>query len=144
MQQDANRIGRQRHCGFTLVELVVALSIIAILAGIGMSMFRSQMMRAKRTEAVVGLHTIDTSERAFFASNQSYGDTFEEIGYVLEGGSRVDERTIQAKTYTFGIEARLLDGNPRGNFQAVATGDLDPGDGVLDVLIIENVLTVLP
>jgi hypothetical protein len=31
----------------------------------------------------------------------------------------------------------------RGNFRAVATGDIDPSDPMLDILLIENRLTVL-
>jgi hypothetical protein len=34
-------------------------------------------------------------------------------------------------------------GDPRGNFRAVATGDIDPTDPMLDILLIENRLTVL-
>lgn len=133
--------GRDR--GFTLLELIVGLTIIAILTGIAFGTYRKQVMRARRTEAILGLQGIHRSEQAYFVSNQIYGDTFDEIGFVLDHATRVDERTIQASTYTFEVEALPLDGNPRGNFQARATGDLDPGDDVLDVLIIENVLTVL-
>lgn len=135
---------RPRSGGFTLIELMVAVAIVTILTGIALGSYRQQAMRAKRTEAVVGLGAIHRSQESYRAAELHYGDTFDEIGFVLDGGTRIGERTIRAATYTFEVEALPLDGDPRGNFQARATGDLDPGDGVLDVLLIENVLTVLP
>jgi hypothetical protein len=57
---------------------------------------------------------------------------------------RVDERTIQGPLYTFTVQAIPHDGDPRGSFQALATGDLDPSDPMLDILMIENFLEPQP
>jgi len=135
---------RRNRSGFTLIEMLMVVVLIGILSVVALNSYRHQVMRARRVEAVVGLEGIYRSEQAYFAQNYQYGDTFDEIGFTIDGARHVDERTIEGNVYTFGVMALPLDGNPRGNFQGRATGDLDPGDGVLDILIIENVLTVDP
>lgn len=92
----------------------------------------------------MGLKAIHRAQRSYFAQNNGFGDTFDELGLSLDGATRVDAQTLRGETYTFTMRALPLGGNARGNFQAIATGDLDPGDGVLDVLMIENGLTVSP
>jgi len=134
----------RRAAGFGLLELMLALAVLAILLGLAQTTFRQQLMKARRTEAIVGLQGILRSQQAYHVAQGIYGDTFDEIGFSLDGGRRIDARTIEAKTYTFEVRALPFDDDPRGNFQALATGDLDPGDGVLDILLISNHLTVLP
>lgn len=130
--------------GFTLIELMISVGIIAILAAVGYSAFSGQTMRSKRSEATMGLKGIYKSQLSYLAANGTFGDTFDELGFTLEGATRVDPRTLRGRTYTFTVRALPDGANPRGNFQAIATGDLDPGDGVLDVLMIENGLSVGP
>lgn len=134
---------RQRIAGgFTLIELLAVLAITGILAAAAGTSYRSYLMRSKRAEAIVGLDSIHQAQVLYLTEFGIYADTFDEIGFSVEGGQRVDERTVRAHTYTFTMQSVELDGNPRGNFQALATGDLDPGDGVLDILMIENQLTI--
>jgi len=134
----------QRQSGFTLIELMLVVALIGILAGVAYTSFRTQTMKSRRAEAMVGLSGIFRAQRAYFTEHQVYGDTFDEIGFQLEGGRRIDAQTLQGHTYTFTVRALPGDGKDRGNFQAMATGDLDPGDGVMDVLMIENDVTVGP
>jgi type IV pilus assembly protein PilE len=134
----------ERNRGFTLIELAFTLTIVGILASIAQPSFREYAMRARRTEAKTGLESIHLAQTAMFGDAYAYGDTFDEIGAPLQGGVSIDAQTLRANTYTFTVRALPLDDNPRGNFQAIATADLDPGDGVFDILMIENVLTVLP
>ena len=130
--------------GFTLIELAVAIAILGVLATIAQSSFRRYTMKAERTEARSGLRSIFIAQTAYFNDSFAYGNSFVDIGVPFDGGTRIDDQTIQAKTYTFTVRGLPLGQNPLGNFQAIATGDLDPGDGVLDILMIENQLTVLP
>jgi len=135
--------GTRRTPGFTLVELMIVVAIIGILAAIAQSNFRAQSLRARRTEATVGLQSIRRAQILYHNTNAIYGDTFDEIGFALEGATRIDDRTLAAKAYTFTVKALPLDGNERGNYQAIATGDLDPSDAVMDILMIENQLELV-
>ena len=56
----------------------------------------------------------------------------------------IDQQTIQSKYYTYTLSAFAnLDGLANGNYQAVATGDPDPGDAILDILMIENGIIIV-
>ncbi len=123
---------------------MVVVAIIGILSTVAYGVFKKQTMRAKRSEAIQALDAIHTAQLVYFAMNQQYGDTFDEIGFALDGGRVLDPNTIEGPIYTYTMRALPFDGQPRGNFQAIATGDLDPGDDILDVLMIENHLTVEP
>lgn len=43
---------RSQSCGFTLIELIVAVAIVAILAAIALPSFQDQMRKSRRAEAV--------------------------------------------------------------------------------------------
>ena len=45
--------------------------------------------------------------------------------------------------YTYVLQAWDVNGLPNANYRATATGDIDPSDAVLDIVIIENMLTVV-
>lgn len=133
----------RRRRGFTLIEIMLVMAIMGFLAALAQTTYRSQTMRARRAEAVVGLQTIRRAQTIYYNTTSVYGDTFDEIGFALDGGQRIDERTLKAKTYTFTMKALPLDGNERGNYQAIATGDLDASDGMMDILMIENQLEIV-
>ena len=133
-----------RRAGFTILELMVVVAIIGILGTVAYGVFKKQTMRAKRAEAIQILDAIHKSQLAYHAIHQHYGDTFDEIGFALDGGRRIDAQTIEGRTYTYTVRALPFDGDPRGNFQALATGNLDPSDEMLDILLIENHVTVNP
>jgi len=133
-----------RRAGFTVLELMVVVAIIGVLSTVAYGVFKKQTMRAKRAEAIQVLDAIHSAQLMYYAMHQQYGDTFEEIGFALDGGRNVDAQTIEGRTYIYTMRALPFDGDPRGNFQALATGDLDPSDEMLDILMIENHLTVAP
>lgn len=141
VEEKPRHAGTRPAAGFTLLEIIVALAVVGILAGVAMSNFHGSVMRTRRTEAILGLAAIYHSQQIHYQSEHSYGDTFDEIGFVLEGGRQIDERTIQGSRYTFTLRALPSGDDPRGNFQALASGNLD-SDEVLDILMIENQLTV--
>lgn len=139
-----SHVDRDPRRGFSLLELAFVLLVTTILAGLAQTSFKRQAMRARRAEAISGLGAIRLSEEAYRASVGSYGDSFDEIGFSLDGGERLDAHTVRGRAYTFTVRALPFDGNPRGNFQALAVADLDPSDAMLDILTIENHLTLQP
>ncbi len=58
--------------GFSLVELLIVLVIIAILAGIAIPKYMSSTVKAKQTEATELLHQIYLLERSYFQNHDEY------------------------------------------------------------------------
>jgi type IV pilus assembly protein PilA len=65
------------HSGFTLVELLIVLSIIGILASVSMAMYRSSRVTAGEATAVATLHAINQAQFTFaqLCGNQRYAPT---------------------------------------------------------------------
>ncbi len=62
----------QRQSGFTLIELMVTVAIIAILAGIAVPSYTSYIVRGKLTEAHSNLLAMRTKMELYFQDNRSY------------------------------------------------------------------------
>ena len=63
----------QRRAGFTLIELMVTIAIVAILAAIAIPMFGEQMAKGRRSEAMSGLTDLQLREERWRSSHTSYG-----------------------------------------------------------------------
>ena len=66
---------KNNQSGFTLIELLVVIIIVAVLAAVGIPLMTSNVDKAKLTEAMSGLGTIRTLERARLAETAAYPAT---------------------------------------------------------------------
>lgn len=132
-----------RRAGFTVIELMVVVAVVGAIAAIAIPSLRSQVYKAQRKEAILALHGIYQSQLNFYNETGRYADSFDQLGFELVGGSRVDGTTLQSKYYVYTLNTLAHNGVEGANFQAIATGDLDPGDEMLDILMIENSLTIV-
>lgn len=71
----------KKHKGFTLIELMVTVGIIAILASIAIPSYRQYVIRAHRRAAQAAMAEIATRELQYFAANRAYADKTA-LGYV--------------------------------------------------------------
>jgi type IV pilus assembly protein PilE len=62
----------RRAGGFTLIELMIVLLIMAILGTIATSAYRNYVLRANRTEARAMLLDIQVAQEKFFLQNNQY------------------------------------------------------------------------
>ncbi len=71
--------------GFTLIELMIAVAIVAILAAIAFPNYSSYVVRAKRTAAQSQMMDIASREQQFLLADRSYADQtkLESSGYSL-------------------------------------------------------------
>ena len=66
------QILRKRSKGFTLIELMIVVAIIAILAAIAIPQYKKFQLKAKTSEAKTNLGAIRTAEEAYAAENDVY------------------------------------------------------------------------
>ena len=64
----------KRRKGFTLIEMMIVVAIIALLATIAIPNYVSFQLRAKTSEAKASLGAIRTCEEAYKAENDTYLD----------------------------------------------------------------------
>jgi prepilin-type N-terminal cleavage/methylation domain-containing protein len=137
------RIRAHRTDGFTLIELVMVAAIIGVLASIAVPNLTKLAHKSRRGEAYTALHAVAILQAQYFAEQGVYADNFDDLGFRIRSGRRLDAKTIQGPYYTYTIRGKNVGGLTNANYRVTAAGDIDPTDPVLDVLIIENRLTVV-
>ena len=73
---------RPRSGGFTLIELVVAMVIVAILAAIAIPGYTSYVRKGRRTDAKSALLDMASLEERYFSLNNAYSNTSTDFGYT--------------------------------------------------------------
>lgn len=142
--------------GFTLIELMIVVSIIAFLSIIAIPSFFTFLAKAKRAEAYMNLGSIYTSQKAYWAEHGAYSSYLSGpggIGWKPEGYSGGGKNEKFYYTYGFGSGAEgrnyftgkletshshlsMTNAGEKG-FIAGAVGDID-GDGEPDILSIDQ------
>ena len=95
--------GRRNERAFTLVELMVTVTMVAILATAAVPMYRGCIDFAKMSEGIAGCGTIRTAMRVYKAAHGHYpvlsgalGDNLQDIGIF---GSGLDGKYFDAGSY---------------------------------------------
>jgi type IV pilus assembly protein PilE len=104
----ARRPGERRPGGFTLVELVIVLLIIAILSSLGIYTYRWMLTKARMTQAKTALHHLVKTETVYFGENDRYTANL----------SLIDFNPVVYDYYQISV---VLD-NTAKNFTGIATG----------------------
>ncbi len=74
--------------GFTLIELMIVVTIIGILASVAIPNYQKFQSRARQSEAKVALSGISTTENAYAVEVNSYSLCLSDIGYVPNSTKR--------------------------------------------------------
>lgn len=74
-----------RHRGFSLIELMITVAIIAIIAAVALPSYRQFIIRGNRVAAEAQMMEIANREQQYFLANRQYADntTLESNGYAL-------------------------------------------------------------
>ncbi|MGH1471406.1 MAG: type IV pilin protein [Cellvibrionaceae bacterium] len=62
----------KKHTGFTLIELMIVVAIVAILAAVGIPSYQQYVTKTKRTDCQGVLVNFSLSMERFFAGNNTY------------------------------------------------------------------------
>ena len=152
-----------KKSGFSLIELMIVISIIATLAMISVPSFMKYLAKAKRAEAYMQLSSIYAAQKAYWAEHGRYSTQLSGqggIGWKPEGynGGGANEKFNYTYGFGSGAEGQSYFTGKLGassnhlgkayadenSFLVLAAADID-GDGEPDILAVDqyNNITIL-
>lgn len=146
--------------GYTLIELMIVVAIVAFLSMIAVPTFMSFLAKAKRAEVYMNLGSIYVAQKAYWAEHGRYASALAGLnsaGWQPEGYSGGGQKERFYYTYGFnsGSEGThyftgklgALSSELRGtkadkdSFVIAAAGDID-GDGLNDIITVDQFNTI--
>lgn len=82
MQASFGRVLGQR--GFTLIEVMIVVIVVAILAAIAFPQYRDYVLRSNRAVAKSLLTQVADRQEQFYSANKRYSDDLTELGYPAD------------------------------------------------------------
>jgi type IV pilus assembly protein PilE len=126
-------LGGKQNSGFTLVELLIVITILGLLAGIAVPVYLGQRAKAARTEATSNLQTLRLLEEQYFAENGCYYATggppaactnasFSGLAAIQGFLTKFNPGLDTSLRFTYCLKTVTVSGSVAAGFTAVATG----------------------
>lgn len=133
----------KRYSGFTLVELMIVVAIIAFLAMLTLPSFLKYSAKSKRAEAYLNLGAIYAAEKAYWAENSEYTDDLTKLNWKPEGehfysygfSGQSGKNYYPGKSESSG--QNLSGSASQNSFKVSAAADID-GDGDFDIISVDD------
>lgn len=87
----------KRAQGFTLVEVLATLAIVALLASIALPSFRNQVVKSRRADAKTTIMEVMQQQETFFTENNSYSQDLRDLGYSSQNWNDSKEGLYQVR-----------------------------------------------
>jgi type IV pilus assembly protein PilE len=103
-------VNLNRQHGFTLIELMVAVAIVAILTAVAVPSYTNYVLKSRRPDAKQALLDFAAREERYYTLNNTYTSTAAALGYAalpLSLGSNGDYllSVVTATTTTYSVQA---------------------------------------
>jgi prepilin-type N-terminal cleavage/methylation domain-containing protein len=118
--------------GFTLIEIAIALTVVAITTTFAIASYRGHFVRADRVEAVHALLAAAAEQEKFHLAHGRYGDRLDAVAGSQPPGLPVASRTPRGR-YRLAIE--MADASA---FRIVASTSSGSGDRLCARLFIDE------
>ena len=73
--------GQAKLRGFSLIELMITVAIVALLAAIALPSYTNYVRKAKRMDAKIALLDMASRQERFFSTNNTYTNVAANLGY---------------------------------------------------------------
>ncbi|MBI3315511.1 MAG: prepilin-type N-terminal cleavage/methylation domain-containing protein [Candidatus Omnitrophica bacterium] len=115
--------------GFTLIEVLIVIVILAVLAGLAIPMYQGTVERARRAEALQTLQAIRSSEMRYYATAGTY--TTSQADLDFDFSTTALSRGGQTLHYSYTVPT----GSVSGFTVQARRNTADGGDGATTVTI---------
>jgi type IV pilus assembly protein PilE len=109
-----------RSKGFSLIELMIVVTIVGVLAAIALPSYRNHLLRTNRTEAKSTLLNVQVAQEKFFLQNNRYAQTTAELSNLPPAGLGIPLTTPSGR---YAIDFLGAPTNTTYTIQATAQGD---------------------
>lgn len=118
---------RVRNKGWTLIELIIAMVVAAVLLTIAYPAYNDQVIKSRRADGVALLYQAAQRQQQFFTINNSFTDT------IGDGGLRLSSSSLEGY-YTLSIAATVTSYTLTATRASGQTADSRCGDLTLNHL----------
>jgi prepilin-type N-terminal cleavage/methylation domain-containing protein len=102
-KRDMHRVLKSNERGFTLVEMIVVVMIIAVLLSIAVGSYLGARERGERSAAMANVRAVVPSAHAYHFDNGTY------VGMTLAGLKADYDAAIEPSLYSLGDPSNLTD-----------------------------------
>jgi type IV pilus assembly protein PilA len=112
-----------KNKGFTLIELMIVVAIIAIIAAIAIPNLLRSRLQSNEAAAIGNLKTLVASQTAYNAANGLYTGDWGELTTAADGGPAFLDVDLSVPTQ--GYEYALAEADDGNNFTCLATPETE-------------------
>ncbi|MDZ7841010.1 MAG: type IV pilin protein [Gammaproteobacteria bacterium] len=95
--------GKPDQGGFTLIELIIVVAVVAVLASIAVPMYRDFVVRSNRSDAIISLTELANLQEKHYSNEMAYTTSFSALSYSTtspEGFYELNIATSATVDYT--------------------------------------------
>lgn len=114
-----------RQRGYTLMELLLTVSIITIVTSIALPSYRQHVTRSHRGDAMSALLRVANAQEKFYLQNNTYTDTLADLNITSTANDYYGLTIDNADVNTFSASATPKPGGPQAGDDQCATFAID-------------------
>lgn len=129
---------KKRESGFTLMELLIVLALVAVISMIAVPIYRSYMQSAKITEGITLASGIQLDAEVFYTLNNRWPQSGESHKELKIGepesyeGNSVESITVNSNVITILYKkSEVVGESGEGDVELLLTAEVNDGSGVI-------------